>query len=84
MYTGIMANGHIIADSGFGFLVSGMDHGAVLDIHLIAHTNAVHVSPHNSIEPNAAIIAHYHISHDGGIGGYKTVFSHFRVYSFYW
>jgi len=33
----------------------------------------VDIAPHNGVEPNAALIAHLHVSDNGGIGCDKTI-----------
>jgi hypothetical protein len=39
-----------------------MDNRAILNIHSIAHHDAIHVASNDSIKPYAAFIAHDHIA----------------------
>lgn len=41
-----------------------MQYASILNVDVIANTNAVHVSTHNGIEPNAAIIPEYYITYE--------------------
>jgi hypothetical protein len=84
MYYGIVANGYIIAQHHLCLLVSTMDTGPVLYIHLIAYADAIDIATDYGIEPHTAILTHDHIPYYSGIGGYKTPFGYLRGYSFYW
>jgi hypothetical protein len=39
-----------------------MNNCAILNIHPVAHHDAIHVASNDSIKPNAAFIAHDHIA----------------------
>ena len=73
VYDGIVPDRYVVANNGFGFLKSGVDDGAILHVHLIAHPDAVYIAPHHRVEPEAAIIARYHIANDRSIGCYITI-----------
>jgi uncharacterized membrane protein (GlpM family) len=82
MYKGVMAYGHIVANDGLGAFIGAVNNGAILNIHFISDANAVYIAPHHGIEPDAAIVAHYYIAHDGGIGGNKAIASELWVNPF--
>jgi hypothetical protein len=79
MNNGVMADGDIIAEDSLRTLISTMDYGSILHIHLIAHSDAIYIASHYSIEPKAAIVASYHISHNGSIGSNKAVLAKRRI-----
>jgi hypothetical protein len=58
-------------------------YGAILNIYFIADAYAVYITTYHSIKPYAAIITHYHITYNSGIGCYKTIFAHGGHYVFY-
>jgi hypothetical protein len=58
----IVSNRNIVADSCRGFLIRAMDYSTILNIHAIAHHDAIHVASNDSIKPYAAFIAHDHIA----------------------
>jgi hypothetical protein len=60
-----------------------MDAGAVLDIHFITDAYKIYISTNDRIKPDAAIITHYHIANDSGIGSNKSISAKLRVFIFY-
>ena len=77
MNNGIMANGNIVANYGLCFFKGAVDHRPILDINFIAHPDAVHITPHHGVKPDTALVTHYHVAHNGGIGRNKTTFTPF-------
>src|SRR5450432_296072 len=73
MNNGVMANGDIVPDDCFCFLIGAMDNTAILYINFISDTDTVYIPPHNSIEPDAAIIPEHHIPDDRCIGCDKNI-----------
>jgi hypothetical protein len=73
MHQSIVADGNIIADLGWVFLVSAMDHCAILYVYFVAHFYIMNITTNHGVEPDAAFIAHYYISNNGCIGCYKTI-----------
>ena len=55
-----------------------MKYGTVLNVHTVADTDGVYISPKYCIEPYAAIISHYYIADDGGIVGQITILTDLR------
>jgi len=45
----------------------------------LADANAVHISPDNRIEPDAAIILDDYVAHNGGVRGNEAIFPNFRI-----
>jgi len=72
---GIVRNGDFTANDRFGFLISAMDHGAILNIGIIANRNGMNVPPHHSVEPNRAIVTHGYIPYHHGVIGKKAILS---------
>jgi hypothetical protein len=72
---GIVTDTALITYGGRSFLVSAMDHGTVLDVDTVSNTDAVHVTPYNGIEPEAAPVTGDDITDDGGILSNKTIFT---------
>jgi hypothetical protein len=75
MYKGVMTNRNIVANNGFGAFIRAVNDGAILYIYFISYAYAVYIAPHHGIEPDAAIIAHYNIPYNSGIGRNKAVTS---------
>jgi hypothetical protein len=62
MNDGPMADAHLVPNQSLGALISTVNHGAILYIHPIAHSDAVHISAYYGMEPETAIVATNHIS----------------------
>jgi hypothetical protein len=75
MNDGIMTDGHIVADGDAGFFIGAMYDDAILDIYFIADADAVDIPAHDGIEPDAAVVAHLHVSYDSSVRRDKTIFS---------
>jgi hypothetical protein len=60
-----------------------MNNGPILDVDFISHANAVDIAPYYCIEPDAALVSHFHIANNGTIRRYKTIFSPFWINVFY-
>jgi hypothetical protein len=60
-----------------------MDAGAILDIHFVADADKIYIASYHCIEPDAALIAHDHITDNGSIGSYIAIVSELRVFIFY-
>jgi hypothetical protein len=84
MDDGIVPDRHIIAYRNARFLICSMDDHPVLDVHLITHANAVHISSDDGIEPNAAIVADLYITYYRSIRCDKTILSEPGGLPFYW
>jgi hypothetical protein len=74
---------NIVADMNLGLLIRSMNDDPVLDIHFVADMDAVDVSPHDCIEPDATLITDLHIPYHSGIRCEKTVFTKARGFAFY-
>src|SRR5260221_13932754 len=72
---GIMADRDIVSDNGPGLLIGGMDHHPVLDISFASDPDAVDIATNYGVEPYTAILAYFHVTDYGGIGGDKTIFT---------
>jgi hypothetical protein len=72
MHDSTVTDRNIISDMYTGFLISAMYDHPILYVHTIADLDAVHIPSYYSIEPNAAVIAHFDIPHDSGIWRDKT------------
>src|SRR6185437_981143 len=72
---GIVTDGHVVADDDTRFFIRAMDDDTILDIHFVADADAVDISADDCVEPDAAVVAHLHIAHDGCIRCDKTIFS---------
>lgn len=83
VYDSIVTDGNIIANRCAAFLKRTMNAGAVLNVDFIPHPDKIHIAPHHSIEPDAAIIAHNHIPHDGGIRRQEAIGSKLRMFALY-
>lgn len=83
VHYGVMTDGYVVADGDPGFFIGTMDDDAILDIHLVADADAVDIAADDGIEPDAAVIAHLHVSHDGSVRRDKTIFSKARGFAFY-
>lgn len=59
-----------------------MDDDTILDIDLVADADAVDVAADDGIEPDAAFIAYFYVTDDGGIGSDKTVLSKLGEFTF--
>src|ERR1700683_3478915 len=68
MNDGIVTDRNIVAYDDLRLLISRMNHYPILDIHLVTDMDAPHVSPHDSVEPNAAVITDLHPANDSSIG----------------
>jgi len=62
---GTMTNGDTISEDA-GMIIADMQHGAVLDIGLSAHDNAVDVTPEDTAKPNAGFFTEIHGTDDDG------------------
>jgi hypothetical protein len=82
MNDGIVTDGHAIFDSNTCFLISAMDDHSILDVDLVADADAVDITPHDRVEPDAAFIADLDIPDHGGIRCDKTIFSKARGFAF--
>ena len=83
MHQSIVAYRNIVAQGGAGALIGAMDHRTVLDVHTVAKADTVHIATHNGIEPDAAFIAHFHITNNGRILCQITVSAKFWGDTFY-
>jgi hypothetical protein len=81
---GIVPYGYIVTNNGLGFLVGAVDDGSILNIHLIPHSDAIDVSPYDSVEPNATVDAHDHVPNDGGVRRYETIFTPLGLDPIHW
>src|SRR6266542_1014107 len=79
MYDGIMPYGNIIANIGWIFLIRTMNHRTILHIHFIANPYIMNIAADYRIKPNAAIVAHYHITDNSSIRSYKTIIAKLRM-----
>ena len=77
-----MADGNVVADYCFRFLISTVNNHTILDIHFISDPYAVYVSPDNSVEPDAAVFSHHDVPDDSGIGRDVYIFTEFWRYTF--
>jgi hypothetical protein len=68
-----MGYGNIVANYHFRSLIGTMNNRTILNIGIVPNCDRVHIAPDYGIEPDAAIIAHYHLSYYSGIVGQKTV-----------
>src|SRR5690606_2117758 len=75
---GIVPNGNIVADLGWGLLIGAMDHGPVLYVHLVPHFDIVHIPSNHGIEPYRALVPHAYLPNYGRILRDITVFSKLR------
>jgi hypothetical protein len=75
--------GYVIANSYRPFLIGAMDDDPILDVHIVADTDVMHIATHHGVEPNAAVIAHFHFANNSSIFSYETVFAKFRGEAFY-
>ena len=82
MYDGIVTDGNVVADEGFGLLVSGMYDHAVLYIDFITDADTVDVATYDGVKPDTRFVADLNISHHSGIRGDKAIFSKFGEFSF--
>jgi hypothetical protein len=83
VHNGIVANGNIIANSGWRGFISRVDNGPILNIHFIPHFNKMDIATDYGIEPNTALIAHNDIAHYRGIFCNKTIFGDLGIFTFY-
>ena len=67
MYNCIVSDAYIISNKCTGLFICAMNDGAILHIYLIAQADDIYISPNNSIEPNAALVAHNHIANNSAI-----------------
>lgn len=82
VYDGIVSNRNIIADTHTRLFISSMEDHAVLDIHPVANTDAVHIASYDGVEPDAAIVTYLYVSHDGRVGCDKTIVSKVGRFAF--
>jgi len=73
-----MPNGNIVTDCGFGTFVGAMNYCTILNIHLIAQSDAIHITSNHSVEPETAGISTNKIANYCGIFSYKTVIAKLR------
>jgi hypothetical protein len=83
MYYRIMAHRNIVADADTGLFVCTVYDNPVLDIHPVAHLDAVDIASDHGIEPDAAFVAYLYIAYDSSIGRNKAIFSKAGRLSFY-
>src|SRR5690606_41993005 len=83
VHDGIVTYGNVVANGCRGFLISAVDHGAILYIYLVAHFDEVHITANHGIEPDTALVAHGDLAHNGGVLGNKAIFSYFRGFTPY-
>ena len=69
----VMADRDIIADLDGRLLIESMEHGAILDIDTVADGDGVDIAAQHGAEPDAALIAHSDIAHEGSIIGNKAI-----------
>jgi hypothetical protein len=55
-----------------------VDNHTILNVCMVADSYGVHIATKHGVEPDAAISADSHITHDGGILGQVGVPSDFR------
>ncbi len=70
---GAVADGNVVADDGFGFIIGAMYDCVVLDIDFVADLDGIDVATDDSIEPYAAIVAHSDFANDGGVGSDEAI-----------
>tara|TARA_R110002020_G_scaffold23587_2_gene78435 strand:- start:63996 stop:64535 length:540 start_codon:yes stop_codon:yes gene_type:complete len=80
---GIVANGNIVPYSGGRFKIGTVYDGAILYVYLISHFDKMDVAPQNCIEPDTALISHFHIAYQGGIFGNVTILPYLRGLAIY-
>jgi hypothetical protein len=79
MYQCIVSDGDIVSDDRFRFLIGAVYHRSVLYVDVVANGDAVYISPHNRVKPNAAMVTHNDFSYNSGVLCQVTIFSHYRV-----
>ena len=82
----IVADGHVVADFYGRFLIQGVQHAAILDVHAVADADGVHVSAQHGVEPYAAVVSQLHVAYEGGVVRQETVLADFggeAPYRFY-
>ena len=75
MYHRAVANANIVANDRSSFLIRAVNDGAVLNVYFVTQNNAVDITPNDGLKPNAALVAHFYITHDGGVFSDKNIFS---------
>jgi hypothetical protein len=75
MNHGAVTDANIVANDGSGFLIRAVNDGAVLNVYFIPQNNAVDITPYDGLKPNAALVAHFYITHNGGVFSDKNIFS---------
>ena len=81
MHQCIMTNGNMITDIGRVFLVCTVNNCSVLNIYFVSYFNIVYITTNYRIEPYTAVVTHYHIADNCGIGGNKTIFTQLRMFT---
>src|SRR6056297_1664381 len=74
----VVTDGDVVADLHHRFVVKGVQHAAVLDVHLVADADRVHIAPQDGVEPDGTLVAHLHVADDGGGFRQVTIRPHFR------
>src|SRR5690606_38111272 len=84
VHNGIMAYGHIIANSCWRFLIRGVDNCSILNVYFVTDFNIVDISSNHGIEPNTALLPHHHITNNGGIFGNVAIIRYDGVFPVNW
>jgi hypothetical protein len=50
-----------------------MDACTILHVHFVAHFYVMNITTNHCIEPYGTLLSHSHVSHNAGIGRYKTI-----------
>src|SRR5690606_30138573 len=80
---GVMTDGYMIADNGFEFLISTMDHHTVLNIGMMPDLNAVYIASYHGVEPYGTVISHFNITNQCGIRSDPAMFAGGRCNTMY-
>ena len=78
-----MSYAHIVSDAGWIFFVGTVDDSIVLDVDPVADADAIYIATNHGIEPDAAMVAHAHITNNRGIGCNEYIITKRRGNTFY-
>lgn len=81
MHTGIVTDGDIVGYLNIAIAQRGMETGAILHVDTIAQLDIIDIATQHGTIPDAAPLAHLHLTDDGGGFGDETVFPNLRFYS---
>jgi hypothetical protein len=66
MQRNTVADGNVVAQNARRFAVESMDTRVVLDVRAIANLHEMYIATNDGIEPNRAVVAHFHVAHYRG------------------